>query len=165
MKIWAVDAETASEQLKDPQGFGLTAMLSIRGIEAPPISSEDPPPVPLCELRFRDVGREKPEGPNPEVVAEGIEWLRERVNGVGRLVIHCRQGISRSVAFAAIALYLQGVPENRIFYKLSEHVAHGSPSPNADVLQIADELLGSSLLRYYKRDMSGNYRMWELCNS
>jgi predicted protein tyrosine phosphatase len=164
MMIWAVDAATAAEHLDDAE-YELSAMLSIRSIDDPPITSEDPPRVPLCELRFRDVSRDLPDGPSQEVVARGIEWLREHVGEPGRLLIHCEMGISRSVAFAAIALYLQGTPENRVFYKLPEHVAHGSPSPNADVLAIADELLGSSLVRFYKRDMSGNYRMWSLCNS
>lgn len=164
MDIWAVDATTAAGILNDEES-PLSAMLSIRSVDDLPLSAADPPRVPLCELRFRDVGRDLPEGPNAELVARGIEWMRTQVGGEGRLVIHCEKGISRSVAFAAVALYLQGVPEKRIFNQLPAHVAHASPSPSAAVLEIADELLGSSMVKFYKRDMSGNYRMWSLCNS
>lgn len=164
MVIRVVNAEAAAAALEGSRS-DVAALLSIRDPGAATLSEPIPPDLPFCELRFRDIPADKLDGPSAEVVAKGIEWLRENLSGDGTLLIHCNQGISRSTAFGAIALLLQGESEKRIFYRLPDHVAHSRPSPHPDVLALADKQLGSSLLQFYKRDMSGNYRMWTLCNS
>lgn len=164
MKIWVVNADAAAAALESASRE-VSALLSIRDPGAAPIADPVPSGVSFCELRFGDVPAGRIDGPTVETVSRGIEWLRTQLDRDETLLIHCNQGISRSTAFGAVALLLQGEPESRIFHILPDFVAHKRPSPHPDVLALADELLGSSLVRSYKRDMSASYRMWTLCNS
>ncbi|MFT6397828.1 MAG: putative protein tyrosine phosphatase [Bradymonadia bacterium] len=144
----------------------MTAMLSIRNPDDAPLDRSSLPELPFCELRFLDTNRDVEQGPTLAEVAKGVTWLKARVleqNSV--VVLHCTEGISRSTAFAAIGLYLFGLDQQMVFRRLADHVEHLSPAPNAAVLEIADELLGSNLSRAYANGMSGAYRMWELCNA
>lgn len=165
MRIWTVNAETAAEYLR-AGNEEMTAMLSIRNPGDPSLDRSMVPNLLFCELRFLDTNRAAADGPSVAEVAKGIEWLRARtLESDAVVVLHCTEGISRSTAFAAIGLHLFGIDECTVFQRLSDHVEHLSPAPNAAVLEIADELLGTNLGAAYAAGMSSAYRMWELCNA
>ena len=97
--------------------------------------------------------------PSVEAVTSAIEWLRGLdYSQMGKMVIHCKQGQSRSVAFAAVAAHLAGSEDPfNAFHVFSRHVM-----PSLPIVKIADEALGSELQEAYKVAMPGAYRMWSI---
>ena len=177
MKLWVINAGTAVKYLQgrlrrsnifeDSRVPPLGAMLSIRDPKGGP-GTDKPykhdPDLPFCELRFFDAHRNERGGPDLESVRRGIEFLREHVHGDPDkvLAIHCTAGRCRSTAMGAVALYLQGVPEDRVFPLLKSICFTHKPEPNASVLKLADEILGTSLLPLYKEQLPRAYWMWSV---
>jgi predicted protein tyrosine phosphatase len=133
-------------ELGEHSAAGVTHVLSILGLKTP-----DPPefhrfaPHRRLVLRFHDVIRPRPDHMPP--TREDVERLLAFGREAGEmpnahLLVHCRAGVSRSTAAAAL-IVMQARPEWPASTAL-EAIAAIRPRawPNLLILELGDELLG-----------------------
>jgi predicted protein tyrosine phosphatase len=137
--------------LEELPGFvaaGVTHVLSILDPDHPTPDVFDRFPVHMrLELRFHDVIEESQEETPPSVadVARILSFGRD-VTGqaaqVGRLLVHCHAGISRSTAALAMIL-AQAAPERPAEEAVGAVAAvRGKAWPNLRMIELADDMLG-----------------------
>lgn len=104
---------------------------------------------------YWDTEDDHEQGPKPRDVRAGLRYLKKYGMASKRpLVVHCRQGKSRSVAMALAYLVLMN-PDKSI----AECIAHlktlrPEPAPNIKIIEYADECLklGGALLKAVEAD-------------
>jgi predicted protein tyrosine phosphatase len=80
--------------------------------------------------------------PDPEHVAQVIEFLRAWSHDDGALLVHCVAGISRSMAVALIGLVIKaGGREFEAAQQLRKAAPHAWP--NTRIIALADQILGA----------------------
>lgn len=98
------------------------------------------------ELRFHDVIEETPDqiAPSGRDVQRILAFGRDLVDepgGVGRLLVHCHAGVSRSTA-ALVMIMAQAAPHRPADEAMDAVAAvRGKAWPNLRMIEIADELL------------------------
>ena len=90
---------------------------------------------------FEDAATQETGGPSSDDIARLVHFARAVDLQLGRILVHCQSGISRSSAAVAIVLAVilgPGREREAIDYVRS---VHPSGRPNARMLELADVLL------------------------
>ena len=102
--------------------------------------------------------------PSKQKVEELIEFFQLVFSSFESpaILIHCHQGISRSVASGLIALYLYYKDENLAAQKLVE--IRPQAMPNGSVVRYADEILGTNLFAHAKEISANRIALYQCVN-
>jgi len=130
------------------RGRGVTHVLSMidPAAEEPPVV-EHLSPAHWSLLRFHDVigeypGYQAPVVDNVRAVLDfGDRVLGDRPAGLGKILVHCHMGISRSTA-AAVILMAQAEPGSEVEAFGALHRIRPRCWPNSRMIGYADDLLG-----------------------